>query len=172
MKIVRRMIAPFADIALLILPNGEDMILKRLCGSRRLRQLHTGFAEAFDFLSRPDLATLPTGKYEIDGTRVYALVQEYESKGQDNAKLEAHRRYIDIQYTIDGNEVMGYRHTQDCTPDDKSWDENRDICFFTDQPDFWFPVPANSFAIFFPDDAHAPMAGTGKIRKVVVKIEA
>ena len=41
---------------------------------------------------------------------------------------------------------------------------------FGDKPDLWFSLPPGSFAIFFPSDAHAPLAGAGKTMKAVVKI--
>ncbi len=148
------------------------MIFNKLNDAERLQLLHPGFARAFDFLNRKDLTELSVGTYEIDSERIYAMVQEYEGKGQDTAKLETHHRYIDIQYTISGNELIGYRHASECTPDGKGWNNEKDICFFTDKSGFWLPVPSGSFAVFFPEeDAHTPMAGFGPVRKVVIKIE-
>jgi YhcH/YjgK/YiaL family protein len=148
------------------------MIWNKLCDSERLRQLHPGFAAALDFLHRQDLAELSVGTYEIDEKRVYAMVQEGKGHGHDAARLETHHRYIDIQYTISGNEVIGCGQASRCTPDADGWNNEKDICFFIEKPEFLLPVPAGSFAIFFPhEDAHAPMAGIDQIRKVVVKIE-
>jgi beta-galactosidase beta subunit len=51
-----------------------------------------------------------------------------------------------------------------------SYDAEKDIVFFDDAPETWFRVPAGSFAVFFPEDAHAPLAGEGEVRKVIVKV--
>ena len=54
------------------------------------------------------LRTLPAGKYPIDGDNIFALVSEYKTKSEAEGKLEAHRKYIDVQYVISGEELMGY----------------------------------------------------------------
>ncbi len=147
------------------------MIFNRLSDSLRLRKLHPGFGRAFDFLKRKDLPKLENGTYELDGKRVYVIVQEYNGRGRKKSRIEAHLRYIDIQYVISGNEVIGFRDFSECTPDSDGWNKEKDICFSDDAADFWIPVPPGSFAIFYPEeDGHAPMAGKGKVRKVVVKI--
>jgi len=147
------------------------MIINKLEESERLKNIHRGFAPAFDFLKRKDIADIPVGTYEIDGKRIYAKVQEYDGRGYDNAEMEVHRNYIDIQYTVNGLEVIGVRHASQCTAMPKAWNEEKDVGFFVDKPDFWMPVPPGSFAIFFPnEDAHAPMAGSGHVRKIVIKV--
>ncbi len=149
------------------------MILNKLSEAEKLQSIHPGFTAAFDFLKRPDLAELPVGTYEIDGKRIYTMIQEYEGRGKVAATLETHKRYIDIQYTISGDELIGYRHAYECIPDPEGWNDENDVCFFNDKSNFWLPVPPGSLAIFFPgEDAHAPMAGIGAVRKVVIKIAA
>lgn len=149
------------------------MILNKLEESGRLQQLHQGFAQALDFLRRPDLEALSVGTYEIDGRHVYAMVQKGIGKGIDAARLETHRKYIDIQFTLKGCELIGCGYAASYQPDATGWDVEKDICFLIGTPAFWLPIPAGSFAIFYPEeDAHAPMACTGEVRKVVVKIAA
>ena len=149
------------------------MIFNRLSESARLRTLHPGFGAAFDFLMRPDLPGLENGTYELDGKRLYAIVQEYRGRGRRKSRIEAHRRYIDIQHVVSGNEVIGFRNFFACTLDADGWNEANDIGFSPDPADLWIPVPPGSFAIFYPEeDGHAPMAGRGNVRKVVVKIRA
>jgi YhcH/YjgK/YiaL family protein len=91
-------------------------------------------------------------------------------RSRTDAKLEAHRKYIDIQYVIAGTDEMGFKPTADCKEIDTEYDVNNDIEFFEDQPDSWTPVPAGSFVIFFPQDAHAPLVSSGEIHKAVLKI--
>jgi len=84
------------------------MILDTLINSARYAGMHPGFARAFAFLAATDLAALPPGRHEIDGDRIYVSIDHKDGRGEDGARLEAHRRYIDIQYTIDGNELIGW----------------------------------------------------------------
>ncbi|RPH92172.1 MAG: DUF386 domain-containing protein, partial [Calditrichaeota bacterium] len=91
-------------------------------------------------------------------------------KERSAARLEAHRKYIDIQYIISGADEMGWKAVKECQNIDAAYDEGKDIEFYRDVPMLWKTVPAGSFAIFFPNDAHAPMVGQGEIHKAVVKV--
>lgn len=66
------------------------------------------YAKAVDFLQNTDLEALEPGKYEIDGKNVYANVTAYTTIPWEEAKYEAHEHYTDIQYVIEGSEIMSY----------------------------------------------------------------
>ena len=110
------------------------------------------------------------GRNEIDGDRMFVILDRQDGRGRDGARLEAHRRYIDIQYTIAGEEEIGWTPLASCTAPDGPFDETKDIAFFRDAPSAWLRVSPGSFAIFFPEDAHAPLAGRGALVKAIVKI--
>lgn len=147
------------------------MILDLLGRSDRYSPLHPLFDQAFAWLRSADLASLPAGKVPIDGDRLFVLIDEPSGRGRDAARLEAHRRYLDIQLTVSGTEHIGWRPFEDCAVEDGPFAADRDIGFFRDRPDTWLVVPAGHFAIFYPEDAHAPLAGTGTVKKAVVKVE-
>jgi YhcH/YjgK/YiaL family protein len=146
------------------------MIADTIAGSGRYLALHRGFAAAFEFLRRADLADLAPGRYEIDGERVFALIEHPAGRGTAGARLEIHRRHIDIQVSLDGREQIGWRALADCQSIDSPYSEERDIAFFSDRPTAWLPLPQGQFMVFFPDDAHAPLAAEGPLHKVVVKL--
>ena len=146
------------------------MILDTLTNSERQAPLHPDFAVAFDFLKRPDLVSLPAGRHEVLGKRVFAIVGKDVGKGRANARLEAHRQYIDIQYVVSGDEWIGWRDLNTCRESGQGYSAEKEIEFYTAAPEKWFQVPAGSFAIFFPEDAHAPLAGRGPVHKVVMKV--
>ena len=146
------------------------MVLDALARGERYAALHPAFARAFAFLASTDLAALPTGRNDIDGDAMFVILDRQEGRGRDRARLEAHRRYIDIQYTIDGDEMIGWMPLARCTAPDGAFDETKDVGFFADRPSTWVSVPRGSFTIFFPHDAHAPLAGRGLQKKAVVKI--
>ena len=146
------------------------MILDTLDQCDRYRQLHPGFAAAFDFAASRNLGTMAPGRHLIDGARLYVSIDHTEGRGRTGARLESHRRYIDIQLTLDGDEVIGWRPLSLCRAPVAPFDEQRDIRFYDDAPDSWVAVPPGRFAIFFPDDAHAPLGGTGLLKKAIFKI--
>ena len=67
-------------------------------------------------------------------------------------------------------EEFGWRPAAACSQTTEKYDAAKDIVFFGDKPEIWFAVPPGHFAVFFPSDAHAPLAGKGAIRKAVVKV--
>jgi YhcH/YjgK/YiaL family protein len=146
------------------------MVLDTLANAQRYTALHPAFARAFAFLSSVDLDALPTGRNEIDGDRMFVILDRQDGRGRDGARLEAHRRYIDIQYTMAGEEEIGWTPLASCAAQDGAFDETKDIAFFRDAPSAWLRVSPGSFAVFFPEDAHAPLAGRGALVKAIVKI--
>lgn len=146
------------------------MILDALENAHLYLALNTGFAKAIEFLMRPDLNDLPARKYEIDGDRVYAMVAKDHGRKKADARLEIHKKYIDIQLILAGTDEMGWKSLTSCKHPDGEYDQESDIQFFADAPDAWFAVEPGFFAIFFPEDAHMPMISAGQIHKVVVKV--
>src|SRR5207237_9929528 len=114
--------------------------------------------------------TLEPGRHEIDRDRIYVSIDHNEGRGREGARLEAHRRYLDIQFTIDGGEEIGWMPLHQCRHPAGPFDLSKDIQFFSDLPRTWVAVPPGHFAIFFPEDAHAPLAGRGILKKAIVKI--
>jgi biofilm protein TabA len=146
------------------------MIIDSAASHQRYLPLHPLFERAFHFLAGADLGALAPGRHPIDGDRLYLSIDHVQGRGRDGARLEAHRRYIDIQYTIEGDEEIGWRPLADCGAPAGGFDETRDIGFYDRRPASWLSVPAGTFVVFYPDDAHAPLAGQGVIRKAIIKV--
>ena len=145
------------------------MILDTLSNADRYASLNPLFPAAIAFLRSDRAHSLPTGRYEIDRDRLYAMVIRDKGRGKAAAKLETHRRYIDIQFTVDGCDAIGWSHAG---PKLKGggYDAKGDAELYPGEPDVWTETPPGHFAIFFPEDAHAPMAGEGPLHKIVVKV--
>jgi biofilm protein TabA len=141
------------------------MILDTLARSGRYIALHPTFTRAFELLTTRDLSTLEPGRHEIDGDRMYLSIEHREGRGREGARLEAHRRYIDIQLTIDGCEEIGWMPVDECRQAAGPFDPSNDIQFFGVPPRAWVAVPPGHFVIFFPEDAHAPLAARGFLKK-------
>ncbi len=146
------------------------MILSTLADAERYFSLHPLFGHAFGFLRSTDLMALAPGKHAVQGEQLFAIVEACKGRTREVAKLECHRRYIDIQLVLEGLDEMGWKPVSECLSPATDYDEARDIRFFNDTPSSWIATPAGGFCIFFPEDAHAPLVSTGMIRKVVMKI--
>lgn len=132
---------------------------------------HPGLEAAGCFLKRHDLHQLPEGRHEINGDDFFALVSVCEGKGRRKAKLEAHRKYVDVQFCLSGQDLIGIRPVSECATVLSGYDATKDIMFFKDPVREWIILQKQQCAVFFPEDAHAPLAGTGMCKKIVLKIK-
>lgn len=146
------------------------MIFDILANADRYAALHPLFPRAFAFLRETDLMALAPGRYPIEGESLFAIVEEANGRSRREARLECHRRYIDIQLVLTGIDEMGWKPVRDCHEPVADYSDKRDIRFFQDEPASWIATPPGAFCVFFPEDAHAPLVGTGSIRKLVLKI--
>lgn len=149
------------------------MIIDELRNWRRYAAL-AELKPAFEFLERhADGGDLQDGRTEIDGERLFALVQTYRPKPAAEAKFEAHRRYADVQYIAAGAEMIGYAPT-DSLAVDTPYDAAKDIAFYAQPARYTaLAMPAGTFAVFYPADAHMPccrLDSDEQVRKVVVKV--
>ncbi|MBA9078267.1 YhcH/YjgK/YiaL family protein [Rufibacter quisquiliarum] len=146
------------------------MILDSLQHAERYYSLHPLFKQAFQFLQEADVQNLPTGKHELAGEDLFAILSEGPGVAKADAKMEAHQRYIDIQYIVSGVDHMGWQDLSACGASIDPYSVERDVSFFAVKPTSWFDVPAGFFTVFFPNDVHAPLATQEVVRKVVLKI--
>lgn len=146
------------------------MIYDTLDNAEKYCALHPGFKAAFDFLKDTDFEVLETGPAQLDGERLTINVIEDICRPEHEVNLEIHRKYIDIQYMVSGQERFSWRSTRECSQVEAAFDEQSDFGLFCDEPTGWFPLMEGCFVVFFPDDAHGPMCGTGEVRKIVVKV--
>ncbi len=132
------------------------MILDTLQNAGRYTGLSARFKKAFDYISSHDLASLPVGKYEIDGNDVYLMVQHMPLKHWHEGSWEAHRKYADIQLILQGRELLGVRPAYGMETE-QEYSEEKDVVFFkSDAPGLAVPVTDNDFLVLFPEDAHRP----------------
>jgi biofilm protein TabA len=130
--------------------------------------------KAFAFLKEQNLQTLAKGKYPIDGDNVCVSVTEDPSKDFDKTNWESHRKYIDVQCIIIGEEKMGKWPVAKATTVTKEYDEKKDVANYT-APGKFYSIPAGTFIIFFPGEAHRPNitpGGNKVVKKIVIKVRA
>jgi len=148
------------------------MIIDRLEKASLYREVHQRLAAAFDYLQKTDLDKITPGTYEIEGRKVYVMVQQYETKPKEKGRWEAHRKYIDVQFVHQGAELFGYANLRDLK--EGPYDEAKDFLPLQGEGrgDF-FRVPQGTFVILFPQDAHMPgmaISAPQPVKKFVVKV--
>lgn len=147
------------------------MVIDRLRNAAGYYGLGRRLQAAFEYLQRNELHRRELGRYEINGGSVYALVQQYSTKPREQGRLEAHRRYMDVQYLLEGAERIGYANLESLRVV-QPYDEAKDVLFCEGEADLLL-LRAGSFALFGPQDAHMPgllVAAPQTVKKVVVKV--
>ena len=147
------------------------MIKDKLKNAKIYYNLSTNLKLGLNWLETTDLNSLIDGKYTINGDSIYASVQTYETK--TDANYESHRKYIDIQYVIKGEEKIGVTDLSNCETCIE-YDRERDLEFYIIKSKAEFiELKEGAFAIFYPHDVHKPSIAINQpstVKKVVVKV--
>ncbi|MBU0573553.1 MAG: YhcH/YjgK/YiaL family protein [Candidatus Margulisbacteria bacterium] len=147
------------------------MIIDELKNAALYKKMSPGIADALDYLCNTDFSQIAKGRHEIDGSRMYALVNEYESLPREKGVWEAHRQYIDVQYIYEGVEQIGYAPL-DSLKITQAYSAEKDCLLLEGQGDL-LTMREGYFAVFFPRDAHMPglaLKGPAPVKKIVVKV--
>lgn len=127
--------------------------------------------QAFELFDTVDWSKAEAGVHELDGRTIYANVQERPLKSREEAKLEVHDKYIDIQILLSGaEEAFGWSDRSTLREPKEAFNAEKDIQFFLDKPQTYYTLRPGQFTILLPEDAHAPLVGEGTIRKVILKV--
>ena len=146
------------------------MILDLLENLKSYEALNPHFSKVIDFVQNTDLASLPLGRNEICGDAVYANVMEVKPKSKEEAFIEIHRRYIDIQIPVSADETMGYTPVSELPAADYDTAGDATVYPVGMPARDYFNVRKGEFTIFFPQDGHAPAITTAPLKKVVIKV--
>ncbi len=132
-----------------------------------------GIKTALDYIAGTDFSSMEPGRYELDGSNLFVLVQAYDSIPKQQGKWECHNKYIDIQYIAEGVEQIGCNSTEKMKISTE-YNPEKDIAYLSGEGDY-ITFSKGSYGIFFPDDAHQPKIAVNnipsKVKKVVVKIK-
>ena len=114
----------------------------------------------------------PCGKIEVQGDEIFINNCNPDLKPADKQVLEVHRKYIDIQILLEGEETIGWKPLDDCTNVTKPYDEDADCALYDEPGTSYVTLKPGQFAIFWPEDGHQPCIGKGDIHKAIFKVKA
>ena len=151
------------------------MILDQLKNAKQYEGIHAGVDKALEAMKQYTSDNYPFGKVEIDGDNVFLLLNCYETRAKEESKAEAHRKYIDVMYMVEGAETIyvksvdSLKHiTAEYTP------EMEALLGDTDEDATAVRLEAGSFVVLFPQDAHSPACyadGKQTVKKIIGKVK-
>ena len=148
------------------------MIIGSLTQTKRFEILHPDFKKVFEYVRSGNWQQVTAGKIILEEDKIWVNVDEVTGKSREAAKLEAHNRFIDIQIPLLQEETFGWEERgRLAMEEEEGYQVQNDIPFYQERPALYFTLPVGDFVIFFPEDAHAPCIGNGKMKKMVVKVK-
>lgn len=149
------------------------MIIDSIANCEKYYSVHPSLKKAFEALAAID-GNVPDERIVVDGDNIFINLSTYTNKNVDECLFESHKKYIDIQYVIDGSEKIDVCDTKTVKATDDRLDSD-DIAFYENTSVFTdVYLTAGMFVVLFPGEAHRPCVapdGKGvKVRKAVAKI--
>ncbi|WMJ84128.1 YhcH/YjgK/YiaL family protein [Oscillospiraceae bacterium LTW-04] len=147
------------------------MVYDYLINAEKYKGLGAGITAGFAALHSHDLESLEPGDYPIFADDIILKIQSYNTKPVEQARLEAHRRYIDIQYIVSGEEKIAVGALEQAGEELEANPEN-DIWFYAGNADT-LTLKAGQFVLLFPGETHAPcLAATesAPVKKALIKV--
>ena len=145
------------------------MVIDNLKNLRRYEALNPLFSKAFDFIEQTDLNMLEPGKIVLVEDELFVNVMQVPAKTKEEAKLETHNEYIDIQVPISDGEVMGYTQRTDLP--EAEYDAAVDMTLYEGLATDYITVKPGMFTLFFPEDGHAPAITPTGLKKIIIKVK-
>ena len=147
------------------------MIIDTLQNLEKYVSLNPLFGIVVDFLKNNDLETLEIGKHAIKGDDVFVNIQLAKGKTPEEAVVETHRVMADIQIPLSGEETYGFIPEEDLP--EMEYDEAKDMAKFPGVPSqSLVTCRKGMFAIFFPQDGHAPcITRENELKKAIFKVK-
>lgn len=144
------------------------MVIDKLENLEKYVSLNPLFAQAVEFLKSTDLLAHEAGKVTLKEGELIVNFAQARPKAKEEAKIETHDKFIDIQIPLTGVELMGYTPRAELSQE--AYNAEKDITFYKGEAKDYFQVTPGMFAIFFPQDGHAPAITSKEIKKVIVKV--
>ena len=146
------------------------MVVDKLENMEKYVSLNPLFADALAFLKATDLNAHELGKMTLKEGELTVNFSQTRPKTKEEAKLETHNNFIDIQIPLSGVELMGYMPRTDLP--EEEYNAEKDITFYKGLSPDYLTVKPGMFAIFFPEDAHAPGVTPDGVKKIIIKVKA
>lgn len=144
------------------------MVVDTLENLEKYVSLNPLFAQAVEYLKSTDLDAHEIGKITLKEGELMVNFSQTRPKTKEEAKLETHNQFIDIQIPLSGVEVMGYTPRTDLP--EEEYNAEKDITFYKGLAKDYLTITPGMFAIFFPQDGHAPGVTSNGVKKVIVKV--
>lgn len=145
------------------------MLISSIKNYKNILKIFPQLDIVFDFLLNNISNKTVDGKYDITKD-IYAVVANSQPKPKEEQLLEAHKKYIDLQYIITNTDNIGWKFLDKSFRIYKRYNKKNDISFYKTKPDIFFKLKKGEFVIFFPEDTHAPLCNLKKVKKCIVKI--
>ena len=150
------------------------MILDLLKNAKKYAGIHPGVDRALEEMKRFTPDNYGDGRVEVDGDNVFLLLNNYETHPKSESMAEAHRKYIDVMYMVEGSETIYVKNVEKlrCITEEYT-EENEALIAKTDDDATAVRLETGYFVVLFPQDAHSPACdadGKQTVKKIIGKV--
>ena len=151
------------------------MIFDQMKNAACYKDVLPGITTALEKMAAYTPDNYPGGKVEIDGDKLFLLLNTYETRDPAVSQFEAHQKYIDVMYMVEGEEIIYVKPTDCLQAVTKEYDPAIDA-LLAKLDDDAIPVrlTAGTFVVLFPQDAHAPACfdtAPQTVKKIIGKVK-
>lgn len=150
------------------------MIFDKLENAKLYKGISARLDKALEVAASENFSAMEEGKYEVDSDNIFYMVQRYNTEPIDGGKLEAHRKYIDIQVIADGKEIIGFESLNDQAVDTEYDSEGDYVLYEPTSSMTKLEISKGQFCILWPEDLHMPCVTDSvpsPVTKVVIKVK-
>lgn len=147
-----------------------SVIFSTLTDTARVESLHPLLPELFRYVRTHDLLHTPCGRIELDGDRLFINNSNPQCLTAEEQVLEVHRRYLDVHILLEDEETIGWSPLAELKMEQQAYDAEADCALYADRPSTYVTLRPGQWLMAWPEDAHAPIIGQGKIRKLIAKL--
>lgn len=150
------------------------MILDTMENAKQYQGLNSDVDRVLEAMQAYTPDNYPGGRVELDGDRLFMLLNSYETGSPEGALCEAHRQYLDVMYMVEGEETIYVKPTSQLKNVTKEYDPAIEALLGeTDADATPVRLTAGSFIVLFPQDAHTPAMyadGPCQVKKIIGKV--
>ncbi len=150
------------------------MIFDSMENANQYSGLHAGIDKMLEAMKAYTPQNYPVGRIELDGTRLFMMLNQYDTRDVTGAMSEAHRKYIDVMYMVEGEETIYVKDSARLKKITQEYNEQKDVLLAqTDEDVTPIHMTPGRFVVLFPQDAHTPNCHAQtpcNVKKIVSKV--
>lgn len=150
------------------------MIFDSVSNYKQYEGLNAGIGRILEEAQKITPESFPKERLVFDGDALFMNFAQYETRDISDSKMEAHRKYADVMYVVEGSETVYVKSVDRLSCITKEYDPSIDaLLAHIDGDVSAIRLTPGHFLVLFPQDAHAPGCiadSKSSVKKIIGKV--